>query len=304
MNETKIFVSYSHHDNSYLKNDSLLGFLLGLKNDGADFWWDKRLSAGDLWDEEIKKNLLLADIALVLVSQWFLDSEYIRNVEVRSFLERVQAQGLVIFPVILSACPWKSYGWLRDRQHLPDGDKTLAQHYNRRGIRESMFNQIREAIRQRLKTKGPAELAIEATSGAVNLINQIESEYRTVISGSVPTAKQHSLRFEGQGNEVRVYKSGSLLKTINADTLRHLNSADLETITTLQKAMRSHYERWQDLYQKRNEAAAGSALKQLAIQLKPELLAVINKLQHFGLDLEDHYSMFYDFVSQVAGGKA
>jgi len=167
-----------------------------------------------------------------------------------------------------------------------------------------MFNQIREAIRQRLKTKGPAELAIEATSGAVNLINQIESEYRTVISGSVPTAKQHSLRFEGQGNEVRVYKSGSLLKTINADTLRHLNSADLETITTLQKAMRSHYERWQDLYQKRNEAAAGSALKQLAIQLKPELLAVINKLQHFGLDLEDHYSMFYDFVSQVVGGKA
>jgi hypothetical protein len=300
MEATKIFVSYSHHDKTYLTDDSLLGYLKGLKHDGADFWWDERLVAGDLWDDEIKKNLLSADIALVLVSQWFLDSEYIRNVEVRSFLERMQAQGLGVFPVILSACDWERYGWLKDRQHLPEGDKTLAQHYNRRGARENMFNRIRDALRQRLKGRNPAELAIEATSGAVNLINQIELEYRTVVSGSAPLDRQHSLRFEGQGNEVRIYKSQKLEKTITADTLRHLGAADLETITTLQKAMRHHYERWQNLYKRRNDSQAAAELKQLAAQLKPELLAVIGKLQDFGLDLEDHYSMFYHFVSQVA----
>jgi hypothetical protein len=300
MQETNIFVSYSHHDSSYVTNDSLLGFLRGLEHEGAKFWWDQRLIAGDVWDDQIRANLLVADIALTLVSQRFLDSEYIRNVELRSFLERVQAQGLVIVPVILSKCDWQRFGWLNARQHLPPGDKTLAEHYYRRGPRENMFSQIREALRQRLKSKAPAELAIEAMSGAVNLINQIEPEYRTVVSGSTPAAKDHSLRFEGHGNEVCVYKSNALVKKITADTIRHLDAAELETITTLQKAMRAHYERWHNLYNQRSDSTAAHGLRQLATDLKPELLAVIGKLQTYGVDLEDHYWVFYNFVSQVA----
>ena len=136
----------------------------------------------------------------------------------------------------------------------------------------------------------------------MNLINQIELEYRTVVSGSATLDRQYSLWFEGHGNEVRIYKSRKLEKTITADTLRHLGAADLETIATLQKAMRHHYERWQNLYKRKNDARAAAELKQLAAQLKPELLAVIAKLQYFGLDLEDHYSKFYKFVSRVALG--
>ena len=123
---TKIFVSYSHRDKTYIRENSLLGFLRGLENDGAEFWWDQRMTAGDTWDDEIRGQLLKADIALVLVSQWFLDSQYIRNVEVRAFLHRMREEALLIFPVILSACDWKRYGWLSRLQHLPDGDMNQA----------------------------------------------------------------------------------------------------------------------------------------------------------------------------------
>lgn len=154
--ETQVFVCYSHHDVAYLRKNSLLGFLIGLENEGAKFWWDQSLQAGDLWDDEIRTHLLAADIALVLVSQWLLDSKYVRDVELRVLLERAELDGLVVVPVILSPCEWRRYGWLSRRQHLPEGDKTLAQHYSRPGSRDAMFLKIRETLRGRLTIVGRA----------------------------------------------------------------------------------------------------------------------------------------------------
>ena len=85
----RIFVSYSHQDARYLEEESLLGFLRGLELDGVEFWSDKRLIAGDAWDDEIKARIATTDIALVLVSQRFLDSAYCADVEVEGFLRLV-----------------------------------------------------------------------------------------------------------------------------------------------------------------------------------------------------------------------
>lgn len=62
----KVFVSYSHQDAVYLDKDSLLGFLRGLEQDSIEFWTDKKIRPGELWDEVIKANIQSADIALVL----------------------------------------------------------------------------------------------------------------------------------------------------------------------------------------------------------------------------------------------
>jgi internalin A len=71
-----IFVSYSHRDGKYLDDRSLLGHLQGLRKDGVEFWHDTSLRAGDDWDHTIEKEIECADIALVLVSQMFLNSKY------------------------------------------------------------------------------------------------------------------------------------------------------------------------------------------------------------------------------------
>ena len=147
MSETvKVFVSYSHQDPQYLEKESLLGYLKGLERVGVMFWDDRNIRAGELWDEVIKANIQEADIALVLVSQWFLDSEYCRDVEIRGLL----AGKTHLFPVILSPCDWRHHTWLSRRQFLPGGDKTIEEHYTEPGMFKRLCLEIREQLRERV----------------------------------------------------------------------------------------------------------------------------------------------------------
>src|SRR5512135_2192265 len=119
----RVFVSYSHTDARYLEKNSLLGFLRGLEKEDIEFWTDLEIKPGELWDDVIKAKIQQADIALVLVSQAFLNSDYCQNVEIQHFL----AQKTHLFPIILSPCEWKRYEWLHSRQFLPSGDKTIEE---------------------------------------------------------------------------------------------------------------------------------------------------------------------------------
>lgn len=141
----KVFVSYSHPDAGYLEKDSLLGYLKGLEKDGIEFWTDKKIRPGELWDEVIKANIQSADIALVLVSQGFLDSRYCQDIEIENFL----AKKAHVFPVILSPCVWHRHAWLSSRQFLPGGDQTIEEHFQDEGTRKRLFLQIREQLLER-----------------------------------------------------------------------------------------------------------------------------------------------------------
>lgn len=143
----KVFVSYSHQDAEYLKDDSLLGFLKGLQKDNVELWDDRRIRPGERWDAVIKANLQEADVALVLVSQAFLDSDYCQNVEI----EHCLARQTHLFPIILSACDWRRHDWLSSRQFLPGGDQTVEEHYTEPGRRKRLFLDIREQLRERVQ---------------------------------------------------------------------------------------------------------------------------------------------------------
>lgn len=113
--EVNIFVSYSHRDKSYLGREELLGFLRGMEQDGEiRFWVDENLSGGIRWDDEIRGEISKAHIALVLVSQAFLDSAYCMDVELAAFLNQRRKEGLRIFPIILSPCEWERHSWLAE----------------------------------------------------------------------------------------------------------------------------------------------------------------------------------------------
>jgi hypothetical protein len=143
----RVFVSYSHRDASYLDGDSLLVSLKGLEKEGVEFWTDRHLVAGEAWDEVIKRRIAESDIALVLVSQAFLDSEYCTNTEIQGFL----ARSAVLFPVILSACEWERHEWLKSRQFLPGGGETIEEHYVEPGKRKSLFHKIRQQLREQIE---------------------------------------------------------------------------------------------------------------------------------------------------------
>ena len=146
----RIFVSYSHGDKKYVNTadtSSLLSYLRGLERSRFRFWSDTLLQGGDDWNTRIQDEIGSADIALVLVSQSFLNSRYCLEDEVARFLQERKARGLIVFPIILSPCDWKSYPWLAATQWLPGQGQTIETHYRSPGKRKGLYLTVLEAIR-------------------------------------------------------------------------------------------------------------------------------------------------------------
>lgn len=159
-----VFVTYSHQDADYLADDNLLGYLKGLERDNVVFWTDCLIRAGECWDAVIKTNIQNAAIALVLVSQAFLDSPYCQDVEISGFL----AQKSHLFPIILSPCEWQRHDWLHRRQFLPGGNETIEEHYTAPGRRKGLFLKIRQQLRERVELIRQERTALGRPSDAMS----------------------------------------------------------------------------------------------------------------------------------------
>ncbi|MBW8874303.1 MAG: toll/interleukin-1 receptor domain-containing protein [Acidobacteria bacterium] len=97
----KVFVSYSHRDEKAL--EQLQRFLRPLERDGLlTAWADTRLETGDDWKKEIDQALAEATVALLLISQDFLNSRFITEEEVPRVLAREASGKMTVLPVFLS----------------------------------------------------------------------------------------------------------------------------------------------------------------------------------------------------------
>lgn len=76
-----VFISYSHKDKDW--QESIYSFALEVLEDAGDieFWRDDDIKAGQKWSDKIEDRLRSATGALLLVSDSFLDSEFIRTRE-------------------------------------------------------------------------------------------------------------------------------------------------------------------------------------------------------------------------------
>lgn len=101
MQGPKVFVSYSHRDREAL--NQLQRFLKVLERNGlVSAWADTDLEGGDDWKEEIEQALSNASVAVLLISQDFLASDFIAGQEIPKLLEREATGRLTILPVFLS----------------------------------------------------------------------------------------------------------------------------------------------------------------------------------------------------------
>ncbi|HEY6641413.1 protein kinase domain-containing protein [Povalibacter sp.] len=100
----RLFLSYSHNDEKYL--EELRKYLEVERR--LDVWSDERIEAGEDWREQIRDALSRADAAILLVSQDFLSSEFIRNHELPSLLESVRRKKLRLFLIPIGPSTWRS----------------------------------------------------------------------------------------------------------------------------------------------------------------------------------------------------
>jgi photosystem II stability/assembly factor-like uncharacterized protein len=119
----RVFVSYAREDRRWLDPDyrySLIPFLKeSLRRHNVAFWFDKELQPGDEFKRHIETQIDQSQIALLIVSQSFLNSDFIEVREMPRIAERARLGQMIVVPVLVEPCDWSEYPFLADRQMVP-----------------------------------------------------------------------------------------------------------------------------------------------------------------------------------------
>lgn len=120
----KIFIVYAHEDKPV--RDKLLRQLRPLADtDEIDLWSDHEIKPGAVWDDEIRLRLAQSEIILLLVSDDFFASDYIRRVELHTALDLHTSGDTRLLPVIARHCGWADLPALSRLQVLPPGGRPV-----------------------------------------------------------------------------------------------------------------------------------------------------------------------------------
>src|SRR5438874_11812765 len=120
----EVFYSYAHEDEKL--RDELKKHLANLKRQSViTDWYDRDISAGTEWNEEIARHLESAKVILLLISPDFMNSDYINDVEVKRAMERHESEEARVIPIILRPVDWQGTPFSK-LQGLPTDAKPFA----------------------------------------------------------------------------------------------------------------------------------------------------------------------------------
>jgi len=141
MNPKDIFISYAHVDEKF--KDELVKMLSPLQDQGVlRIWQDREIEPGEEWYQAIQNSMNACDIALLLISSDFLNSRFIKSIEVPNLLRRRREEGLRAVPIIIRSCLWQSVPVLKDLQALPKDGKPISSFEDR----DQVWTDIGKAI--------------------------------------------------------------------------------------------------------------------------------------------------------------
>ncbi len=141
----KVFYCYAHED--WKLREQLQGHLEAFERLGQIVSWDDRqILPGADWEREIESNLGDADIVLLLVSPYFMSSDYCYGREVRQALERHKEGSACVIPVIIRPVEWKETS-LGALQALPHEGKPITSWRNR----DEAFQDVARGVQRATK---------------------------------------------------------------------------------------------------------------------------------------------------------
>jgi tetratricopeptide (TPR) repeat protein len=143
-----IFISYSHRDEEWKK--LLRPHLKMLEQAGLDIniWDDRDIDAGAQWYNDIMEAMDRAAVAVCLISADFLASDFCTKEEIPYLLERRERAGMLLLPILVRPCAWKTALWLEKTQMLPRDGKSVTKDF--KGNEDEVFALVAEIIFDKL----------------------------------------------------------------------------------------------------------------------------------------------------------
>jgi hypothetical protein len=119
-----IFICYSHENKNWLNylKEKLDPYAFSEK---STYWVDTEIIEGENWEEAINQAIDHSDIAILLVSNTFLSSKFIRNVELPQIFSRYEKSEIDIFWFCVEECPFHLINELKRIQAAHDPNKPL-----------------------------------------------------------------------------------------------------------------------------------------------------------------------------------
>lgn len=219
-----LFFSYSHKDESF--RDELEIHLAMLKREGLiEAWHDRRIEAGAPLHDEISDRLELSKIILLLISPYFLASDYCYDREMKRALKMHETGDAIVIPVIIHPCDWKNTAFSHLRATPPDG-KPISKYPNHHDAYLAVVTDVRKAIERIapdtiMKTEGaigrdaPSKREGQKRSSNLRLKRQFTDHDRDMFLDSTFEfianyfeTSLHELKERNQGIDIRLNRNG------------------------------------------------------------------------------------------------
>ena len=125
VSRNRVFLSYAREDIVW-KEKVVRHLNVLAKQDLIEIWDDRRVDAGEDWQEQILRAIDSARLAVPLISAHLLGSDVILNTELPRIRERHRTGELAVVPVIVHPCAWRAVSWLSRLQVHPWDAKPLS----------------------------------------------------------------------------------------------------------------------------------------------------------------------------------
>ena len=166
-----IFISYAHEDEKYITE--LKPFLRVLERDcNIAYWYDKKIQGGDDWEEEIRKHMSRAKVALLLVSQDFIASDFIHNEELPELTKAAKNDGATLLWLPISHCTWESTSFADFQSAAgtnPNRPLSEMEKVDKDLVYKKLFREIKDAFNsnEHVVSASPKSAPIQSQSAVV-----------------------------------------------------------------------------------------------------------------------------------------
>lgn len=144
----EVFVSCAREDREL--QDKLLLYLGPLKRQGIIALYDGVISAGIEWERVINANLESCQLIILLISPYFMNSDYCYCKQMQRAVERHNLGEARVIPVILRPTPLWSVAPFGKLQALPTNGKPVTSWRDKYDAFYNVTQGIQEAIEELL----------------------------------------------------------------------------------------------------------------------------------------------------------